>query len=214
MLGVEHVDRAEHGAHRAGELEQVGLGGGGDDRAAVAQDDVGQERGLERPRRCHDQDVLFERDPQAVPVVGAAEEHRVLAGVQEAVAQREGGADPARAAQGGQAAPAQPQAEQVGEAFAGVQPEVQADPQVPGAVAGQVPGGQERPRGERGHDEDDGQGDGVLEDHRGSPFRAERTALRRAVRAAPGCRPAGEPGPRRSGRWRRAGSRTRTRVVP
>ena len=34
----------------------------------------------------------------------------------------------------------------------------------------------------------DGQGDGVLEDHRGSPLRAARTALRRAVRAAPGFR--------------------------
>jgi hypothetical protein len=44
----------------------------------------------------------------------------------------------------------------VGEAFAGVEPQVQADPQVAGAVAGQVPGGQERPGGERGHDEHDG----------------------------------------------------------
>ena len=77
-----------------------------------------------------------------------------------------------------------------GEAFARVQPQVQADPQVAGAVAGQVPGGQERPRGERGQDEQDGQGDGVLEDHRGSPLRADRTARRRAVRAAPALRSA------------------------
>ena len=109
----------------------------------------------------------------------------MLARVDEPVAQREGGADPGRAAQGGEAAPAQPQAEDVGEALAGVQPQVQPDPQVAGAVAGQVPGGQERPRGERRHDEHDGQGDGELDDHRGSPFRAARTALRRAVRAAP-----------------------------
>ena len=60
---------------------------------------------------------------------------------------------------------------------------------MPGAVAGQVPGGQERPPGERGHEEHDGQGDGVPEDHRGSPFFAARTALRKAVRAVPGCRP-------------------------
>ena len=120
-----------------------------------------------------------------VPVVGPAEEDRVLAGFGDPVPQREGGADPAGAAQGGQAAPAQPQAEDVGEALAGVQPQVQPDPQVPGAVAGQVAGGQERPGEHRGQDEQDGQGDGVLEHHRGSPFWAARTALRRAVRAAP-----------------------------
>jgi hypothetical protein len=33
-----------------------------------------------------------------------------------------------------------------------VQPKVQPDPQVEGAVAGQVPGGQERPRERRGDD--------------------------------------------------------------
>ena len=76
----------------------------------------------------------------------------------------------------------------MGEALAGVQPQVQPDPQVAGAVAGQVPGGQERPRGERDHDQDDGQRDGELDDHRGAPFFAARTALRRAARAAPGCR--------------------------
>jgi hypothetical protein len=64
--------------------------------------------------------VLFQRDPQAVAVVGAAEEHRVLAGVGDPVPQRKRGADPAGAAQDGQAAPAQPQGEDVGEAFAGV----------------------------------------------------------------------------------------------
>jgi hypothetical protein len=96
--------------------------------------------------------VLFQRDAQAVPVVRAAQEHRVLARVDQPVAQREGGADPARAAQRSQAAPAQVQAEQVGEALARVQPQVQADPQVPGAVAGQVAGGQERPGGEDGQD--------------------------------------------------------------
>ena len=77
----------------------------------------------------------------------------------------------------------------MGEALARVQPQVQPDPQVPGPVAGQVPGGQERPRERRGQDDQDGQGDGVLEDHEGSPLRAARTALRRAARAAPGFRP-------------------------
>ena len=43
---------------------------------------------------------------------------------------------------------------------------------------------------DRGQDQQDGQGDGVLGDHRGSPLRAARTALRRAVRAAPVFRPA------------------------
>jgi len=46
-------------------------------------------------------------------------------------------------------------------------------------------GWQERPGEDGGQDEHDGQGDGVLDHHRGSAFRAARTALRRAVRAAP-----------------------------
>ena len=46
VLGVEHVHRAEAGADRGGQGVDVGLGAGGDDRAGVAQDDVGQERGL------------------------------------------------------------------------------------------------------------------------------------------------------------------------
>ena len=140
MLRVEDVHRAEFGADRAGQGVDVGFGGGGDDRAGVAQDDVGQERRLVGPGRGHDEQVLLERHVEPVPVVGAAEEHRMLARVDQPVAQREGGADPAGAAQGGQAAPAQPQAEDVGEALAGVQPQVEADPQVAGAVAGQVPG--------------------------------------------------------------------------
>ena len=78
----------------------------------------------------------------------------------------------------------------MGEAFAGVQPQVQPDAQVPGAVAGQVAGGQERPGERGGQDDEDDQGDGVLEHHEGSPLRAARTALRRAARAAPGFRSA------------------------
>ena len=95
--------------------------------------------------------MLFERDAQAVPVVSAAEEDRMLTRAQDPVMQREGGADPGRAAQGSEAAPAQVQGEQVGEAFAGVQPQVQADPQVAGA--GFIPtfgdvGGERCPGGE------------------------------------------------------------------
>ena len=55
----------------------------------------------------------------------------------------------------------------MGEALARVQPQVQPDPQVPGPVAGQVAGGQERPRERRGEHDQDDQGDGVLEHHRG-----------------------------------------------
>ena len=146
-----------------GQGVQVRLGARGDDRTGVAQDDIGEERRLVGPGRGHDQQVLFQRDPQPVPVVGPAEEHRVLARVGDPVPQRQARADPAGAAQRGQAAPAQPQAEDVGEALAGVQPQVQPDPQVPGAVAGQVAGGQERPRERGGQDDQDGQGDGVLE---------------------------------------------------
>ena len=192
VLRVEDVHRAAVRADRAGQRVDVGLGGGGDDRAGVAQDDVGQERRLIGPWRRHHENVLFQRDLEAVPVVRPAEEHRVGARVQEPLVQREGGADLARAAERCQAAPPQPQGEGGGEALAGVQPQVQAEAQVAGAVAGQVPGGQERPRGERGQAQDDrqedGQDDGVPEDHRGSPFWAARTALRRAVRAAPGLR--------------------------
>ena len=146
------MDRAELGAHRAGEGVDVGFGGGGDDRAGIAQDDIREERRLVGAGWRHHEQMLFQRDAQAVAVVGAAEEDGVLARVQEAVPQREGRADPGGAAQDGEAAPAQPQADDGGEALAGVQPQVQADPQVAGAVAGQVPGGQERPRGERGQD--------------------------------------------------------------
>ena len=148
-------------------MVDVGLGGGGDDRAGVVQDDVGQEGRLIGPWWGHDQQMLLQRDPQAVPVVRPAQEHRLLARVGDPVPQRKRGADPARAAQRRETAPAQPQAENVGEALAGVQPQVQPDPQVAGAVAGQVAGGQERPRergGEQNHDE---QGDGVFGDHRG-----------------------------------------------
>ena len=140
MLRVEHVYRAEFRADRAGQGVDVRFGGGGDDRAGVAQDDIGEERRLVGAGRGHDEQVLLERHVEPVPVVGAAEEHRVLTGVEDPVAQRDGGTDPGRAAQGGEAAPAQPQAEEVGEALAGVQPQVEADPQVAGAVAGQVPG--------------------------------------------------------------------------
>jgi hypothetical protein len=101
VLRVEHVDRAESGADRASQLEDVGLGGGGDDRAGVAQYDVGQERRLVGPRRGRDEQVLFEWDVQSVAVVGAAQEDRVLAGIEDPVAKREGGADAGRAAQGG-----------------------------------------------------------------------------------------------------------------
>ena len=59
VLRVEHVHPALLGADRGGQLVHVGLGGGGDDRAGVAQDDIGEERGLVGPGRGHDQQVLF-----------------------------------------------------------------------------------------------------------------------------------------------------------
>ena len=106
VLGVEHVYPASLRAHGVGQAVDVGFGGGGDDRAGVAQDDIGQERGLVGPGRGHDQQVFFQRDSQAVPVVGPAEEHRVRGRVGDPVPQRECGADPGRAAQRGQATPA------------------------------------------------------------------------------------------------------------
>jgi hypothetical protein len=53
----------------------------------------------------------------------------------------------ARSGVGRPGAPSQVQAEEVGEALAGVQPQVQADAQLAGAVAGQVAGREERPGG-------------------------------------------------------------------
>ena len=102
-LGVEHVHRAGLGAHAAGEGEDIGLGGGGDDRAGVAQDHIGQERGLEGAGRGHHQQVLFQRDPQPVPVVRPAQEHRVLPRIAHPVppAGGSGGCGPSGAARPG-----------------------------------------------------------------------------------------------------------------
>ena len=75
VLGVEHVHRAQARADRRGEGVDVGLGGGGDDRAGVAQDDIGEERGLVGAGRGHDQQVFFQRDAQPVPVIGPAQEY-------------------------------------------------------------------------------------------------------------------------------------------
>ena len=199
-LRVEHVHRAPQRADRGGQGEHVGLRGRGDDRAGVAQDHVGQERGLSRPRRGHDQHVLLQGDAQAVPPVRPAEEHRVLARHERPQPQREGRADPPRAAQRGEPAPAQVQADERREALAGVQAEKEADLQRPGPVAGQVTGGQERPPGQPvrdGHQDEDQR---VLGHYR-SPFSefcssasfcccwAESTARRSAVRADPVFRP-------------------------
>ena len=71
-LRVEHVQGAAACPRRGGQSEHVGLGGGGDYGAWVAQDHVGQERGLEGSRRRHQQQVLLQRDVQAVTVVGPA----------------------------------------------------------------------------------------------------------------------------------------------
>jgi hypothetical protein len=98
VLRIEHVHWADEGADCTCELEQVRLRGGGDDRAGVLHDHVGQERRLVGPRRGHDQQVLLQRDAKLVPVVSSAEEHRMLARVEQAVAPWKGGADLAGAA--------------------------------------------------------------------------------------------------------------------
>ena len=67
--GVEHEDRAGAGADAGGELEHVVFGGGGHDGPGVAQDDPGQPAGLARPGRALDHGVLFEWQPQPVPVL-------------------------------------------------------------------------------------------------------------------------------------------------
>jgi hypothetical protein len=59
VLGVEDVDRAKTGADRGGQGVDVGLGAGGDDRAGVAQDDIGQEGRLQHPWWGHHEQVLF-----------------------------------------------------------------------------------------------------------------------------------------------------------
>ena len=64
VLGVEDVDRAEEGAHGAGQGVDVGFGGGGEDRAGVLDDHVGQEGRLIGPWWRHDEQVLLERNAQ------------------------------------------------------------------------------------------------------------------------------------------------------
>jgi hypothetical protein len=55
--------------------------GGGEDGSGVLHDHVGQEHRLVGAGRGHDEQVFLQRDAQLVPVVGAAEKHRVLARV-------------------------------------------------------------------------------------------------------------------------------------
>jgi hypothetical protein len=78
-------------------------------------------------RRRHQQQVLLQRDVQAVPVVGPAEEHRMSMRVKEAQPEGKGATDPAGATQRCQAPPVQPKAEDRSEAFAGVQPQAEAE---------------------------------------------------------------------------------------
>ncbi len=56
----------------------VVLGGGRHRRARVIQHDPRQQLGLAGPGRCHDQGVLFDRDAQAMQVVGTPDDQRVL----------------------------------------------------------------------------------------------------------------------------------------
>ena len=64
-LRVEHVHRAAAGADAGGELEHVVLGGGGQDRAGVVQDDPGQPAGLAAAGRAEDHRVLVQGQAQA-----------------------------------------------------------------------------------------------------------------------------------------------------
>ena len=73
----------------------------------------------------HQQQMLLQRNPQAVAIVGPAKEHRMRVRLEEPQPEGKGAADPAGAAQHRQAAPVQPQTEDRGEAFAGMEPQVQ-----------------------------------------------------------------------------------------
>ena len=187
----------------------------------VVQDDVREQRGLVGPRRCHQQQVLFQRHLQPVPVLRPAERDRVLARVAHPLAGRQRRADAGGLAPGRIPAPAQPQLEHGRDAPAGVQPQVQPDPRVPDPVPGQAPAGDERPLGERGHGEDHCEDDDDL--HDGLLSRAASTAVRSAVRAAPVSRPTSgassvqvrltfSTGKSASGPWRSA-TRARNRDV-
>ena len=63
VLRVEDVHRAAVRADRAGQRVDVGLGGGGDDRAGVPEDHVGQERRLIGAGRRHHEQCSGTRSP-------------------------------------------------------------------------------------------------------------------------------------------------------
>ena len=148
-LRIEHVDRAAAGADGGGQLEHVVLGRGGDDRPGVVEDDRRQPSGLACSRRALHDRVLFDREPKLVPVVRAADQDGVRRGGSEsAFPERQSWAGASAAAQGGQLPPAQPQLDQGRVSCAGVKPQVEAEPQVADAVAGEAAvgeRGQERP---------------------------------------------------------------------
>src|ERR1017187_8795637 len=78
VLGVEHVHGSLAGAGGGGELVDVVFGGGGQDRAGVAQDDPGEPSGFSASGRAEDDGVLVQRQPQGVAVVAASGQDRIV----------------------------------------------------------------------------------------------------------------------------------------
>ena len=188
------MHRAALGADAGGELEHVVLGGGGQDRAGVVQDDPGQPAGLAAAGRAEDHRVLVQGQAQGVPVVGAAGQDRVVrGGGEQPLGEGEGGAGPAGVAEHGQPSPPPPQFDDGGEAFAGVQAQAEADAQQADPVAGQPAAVEERPLDRDQDQPGGGDEDGDFFHGRGSVagvacWCRAWTWARRTRRAVPGCR--------------------------
>ena len=213
VLRVEHVHRPRWARTAAGQGEDVGLGGGGDHRAGVAQDDVGEERGLVGARRGHHQQVLLQRDPQPVPVVRPAQEHRMLAAGPAAVRQRERRGGSGRS---GAARRSRPHRSHRLKTWAKPLPGCSRRCSRIRRCRARLPG-----RWRAGRNAHANAAARTIRTaramaylhHEGSPFWAARTALRSAVRAAPVFRPAGGASSALIGRRDPAGSRRAGRAV-
>ena len=149
------------------------------------QDHRGQQPGLAGPRRGHHQDVLLHRHPQLVPPVGPADTYRVLPRPARPLPGGQRPPGPAGGAERRQSPPPPPQGDRGREAAAGMQPQEQPQFQVADPMRREPAFGDEAEPHQRRECDRDAEEDQCLHAGLASPC-AARTALRSAVRAAPG----------------------------
>ena len=77
VLGIEHGRRAPESPQARGQRVDIRTGGRAEDRAAEVNDRFCEPSSFPSAGRGHDQNVLFQRDTQAVPVMSAAKKNRV-----------------------------------------------------------------------------------------------------------------------------------------